>query len=361
MVLSRQMAEEKAKRFEEENKFLKMSSPELQVSPGKLPRPKNITGFGNTKRIPVDPNLSLLGNSEKRKFFAALKYGLTEQDFLTVTQTSESGRIHFDIKTFGEFSALYQSQFSGVYLLKKYPNMCSIFPRGLAKDLVNESKNLSCQYFAREHLLPWGHDIMINSRRFYSISENSFNFYEASQLADYGHENGENLKGNLLALRSHYCSPWSQTLEHHAFNLCTSFGAKLDQSCFLVQLGFQHDVFPFHDEDAGRLGTNLQSGDGFGKDIFTYQIRGPRSWVYVAGLSNLPVKGKKFIGIKFEVGSGKAWGLTGDARFNCVHGILPTRVNSKMAHDGRCFSCCATFTVRNGCVSKADLAETKLA
>jgi hypothetical protein len=128
---------------------------------------------------------------------------------------------------------------------------------------------------------------------------------------------------------------------------------------FFSAVGFQHDVFPFHNDDAGRLGRNLQSGDGFGKEIFTYQIRGPRAWVYVAGPSNAPVKGKKFIGIKFEVGSGEAWGLTGNARYNCVYGVLPTRVNSKVAHDGSCFSCRATFTVRNGCVSKADLAEMK--
>ena len=128
----------------------------------------------------------------------------------------------------------------------------------------------------------------------------------------------------------------------------------------MVQWGFQHDIFPFHDDDAGCLGPNLQNGDGFGNEIFTYQIRGPRAWVYVAGPSDIAVRGKKFVGIKFEIACGEAWGLTGNARYNCVHGVVPTRVNSKVAHDRTCFSCRATFTVRNGCVSKADLEQKKL-
>ena len=361
LIVEKTQAEEKASKIEDELKLMKMSAAQIETSPAKVVNSNkaSATSLDKSKRITLDPELTLVPKSDKRNFFAGLKYGLSEQDFVTVTQSTVSGALHFDSKTFGDLAGYYQSKFSGVHWLKKQPHTASIFPKELAKNLTVEFKGLCCSHFGQSKSFVWGHDSQAKSRRFFSIPDSCFSYYEATQLADYGHEN-EQLKENLHILKSEHCAPCFESLEHHAFNLCTSFGRPLDKKCFMVQWGFQHDIFPFHDDDAGCLGPNLQNGDGFGNEIFTYQIRGPRAWVYVAGPSDIAVRGKKFVGIKFEIACGEAWGLTGNARYNCVHGVVPTRVNSKVAHDRTCFSCRATFTVRNGCVSKADLEQKKL-
>ena len=93
----------------------------------------------------------------------------------------------------------------------------------------------------------------------------------------------------------------------------------LDKSCYFVQYGFQHGIYPCHIDTAGPLKPQLCDGDGFGEDIFTFQIQGPCAWVYVAGET------------------GDAWGLTDKARYKCVQGVVSSLLK-KEKYTGSCFS-----------------------
>ena len=231
------------------------------------------------------------------------------------------------------------------------------------KDLETNFKLACCKWFASGGKMPWGHSEDTNeviSQRFYSIPDRCFDIYKAHQLSDYG--TSDEKKSILLESLDHLksvCAPCFDNLEHHAFNICAAFGKMLDKSCYFVQYGFQHGIYPCHMDTAGPLKPQLRDGDGFGQEIFTYQIRGPRAWVFVAGETDVPVNGKTRIGIKFEVRPGDAWGLSDKARYKCVHGVLPTMVK-KEEHSGSCFSCRATFTVRNGCVTQSNIEKWEL-
>ena len=67
-----------------------------------------------------------------------MKYGLS--DLLTVTQSTESGSLNFDCKTFKNLAGLYQSELSGDHWLKKQLNTTSMFLKELANNLILEFK-----------------------------------------------------------------------------------------------------------------------------------------------------------------------------------------------------------------------------
>ena len=203
---------------------------------------------------------------------------MKDSDFVTVRDFSSNGTIFWNAQSLGDLGGIFKSTFNGVLVLKRASGQHSIFPKEFARDLETNVKLICCKWYATGRKMSGyqsENPTEANSQRFFSIPDHCFDVYETNQYADYATSDEERLilQKSLAHLKS-ACAPCFENLEHHAFNICSSFGKALDKSCYFVQYDFQHDIYAGGIGNAGKLEPQLfdHDGNGFGKEIFKYQI-----------------------------------------------------------------------------------------
>lgn len=156
-----------------------------------------------------------------------------------------------------------------------------------------------------------------------------------------------------------YRCGWSDELGHYAYLLALAFGWTL-APFFPLQFGFQHNIYQFHNDGAGKISlthneNGFIDGDGWGQQIATFQFDGPDAEVYLAGSALGHGDVGTHLGVKFQVGPGWAWGISGHARFAVDDGVIPCHVMRDKHHTEKCTACRFTVTLRNGMVTRQQL------
>lgn len=255
----------------------------------------------------------------------------------------------------------------------------TLFPRQAINDLETQCLATGAEWFASGARSPWNHgsskEDSLSQKLFLKLAEDGRAFH-AHQLAQYGSlvegskanrtdEKAKTEQIDSLRFLKTKTVEVDRNFQNFAWMLAIVFGVVLSTKFWALQLGYMHNIYPPHYDHAGMVMArfnaegvpqSIQDGDGFGKDIVTYQINGPDVWVYIACEIILQTgKGasiRECIGVKFKIRRGDAWGIGDNARFNCMHGVYPDSQVARNVHNEECTRCRSTLTLRNGLVSK---------